>query len=66
MNAITTSMRHAFENISVKKGTPLNSLAQRIVNALNTKAGTKALGKGWNASLSYKTYMKLKADGLAL
>lgn len=56
---IPTAMRSAFDGILMRninlssKGA--KALAGNILEALQTNMGTRAIGKGWNAHLSFKT-----------
>ena len=60
---VNTNMREAFINAKVVQGTGaaiINSCAKSVQRG----AGVLNLGKGWNASLSFKTAEKLKAEGV--
>lgn len=59
---MNTVMREAF--LAAKVRGPVQALGKRILKALSGKAGVKHPGRGWNAGLSYRTALKLKADGI--
>lgn len=60
---IDTNMRQAFIAAKVGPGTGA-AIINSCAKAVQRGAGVLNLGKGWNASLSFKTAEKLKAEGI--
>lgn len=60
---VNTNMREAFINAKVSRSTGA-AIINSCAKAVQRGAGILNLGKGWNASLSFKTAEKLKAEGI--
>lgn len=63
---ITTTIRHAFENIQVKRVVnkpEAERIAGMVMDALSSKAGI-IKRNDWNAHLSFDTFKTLQAQGV--
>lgn len=61
---INSPIRHALMNAKVSPSVVDTPLARTCIRTLQGNAGVSNMGKGWNASLSLKTYQKLKEQGV--
>lgn len=64
MQTINTAMRNAFENAKVSNAIIGSKLVISIIDAVNTKAGIKPVGRGWTANISKRTFLQLQKDGV--
>lgn len=63
-NTRMTSIRLALVNAKVSASVTETKLARTCIRVLQGNSGIINLGKGWNASLSFKTANKLKEEGI--
>lgn len=61
---MNTVMREAFMRMQFKTSHMDSPALQAIIKVGQTKAGVRREDKGWSTNLSFRTYSKLKADGV--
>jgi len=61
---MNTAIRNAFFSAKFPPSFAGTKLCAALLKVAQTNSGVRRIDKGWTAKLSYRTALKLKADGV--